>query len=136
MYNLNINYHPKPITDGDWNGSGCHTNFSTQPMRDSNGYSVILDAIDKLGKKHDYHMSQYGSDNNLRMTGLHETASFDKFSYGVANRGASIRMRQSIKKQSQELALLEIKLACTGSNGNAMRIPLKLRNRISGLILL
>ena len=52
----------------------------------------------------------------------------------LAVRGASIRMRQSIKKQSQDLALLEIKLACICSNGNVMRIPLKLRNRISGLI--
>lgn len=91
-FGYNINYHPKPITGGDWNGSGCHTNFSTQPMRDQNGYSVILDAIKKLEVKHEHHMTQYGIDNHLRMTGLHETASFDKFSYGVANRGASIRI--------------------------------------------
>ncbi len=34
----------------------------------------------------------YGPDNHLRLTGLHETQSIDKFNYGVANRGASIRI--------------------------------------------
>ena len=99
LYGLNINYHPKPITEGDWNGSGCHTNFSTQPMRDPNGYSEILNAIDKLSKKHDYHMTHYGTDNNLRMTGLHETASYTNFSYGVANRGASIRIPRTTEAE-------------------------------------
>ena len=51
-------------------------------------------------------------------------------------RGASIRMRQIIKKKSQELALIEIKLACVSFNGNATRIPMVLRNRMSGLIFL
>ena len=37
-------------------------------------------------------MEVYGSDNNLRMTGNHETASYDKFSSGIANRGASVRI--------------------------------------------
>jgi len=54
----------------------------------------------------------------------------------LAVRGASIRMRQSIKKKSQELALIEIKLACIASNGNVMRIPITLRNRMSSLIFL
>jgi glutamine synthetase len=94
LHGLSINYHPKPIR-GDWNGSGCHTNFSTKPMRVDGGYSVILDAIKKLENKHKYHMEQYGTDNQLRMTGLHETASYDNFSYGVANRGASIRIPRS-----------------------------------------
>ena len=40
--------------------------------------------------KHKEHMDVYGSDNNLRMTGEHETASYDTFSHGIANRGASV----------------------------------------------
>ena len=54
----------------------------------------------------------------------------------LAVRGVSIRMRQSIKKKSQEIALIEVKLACIASNGNVMRIPITLRNRMSGLIFL
>ena len=41
------------------------------------------------------HIAVYGPDNHLRLTGLHETQSIDKFNYGVANRGASIRIPHS-----------------------------------------
>ena len=97
-YGWNMNIHPKPVS-GDWNGSGCHTNFSTKPMREKGGYSIILDAIDKLSKNHLHHMENYGVDNRLRMTGLHETASYDTFSYGVANRGCSVRIPTSTERK-------------------------------------
>ena len=69
-----------------------HTNFSTKKMREEGGLEDIKQAIYKLGAKHAEHIAVYGEGNELRLTGKHETASIDQFCYGVANRGASIRI--------------------------------------------
>ncbi|GLE03478.1 hypothetical protein PINS_up012380 [Pythium insidiosum] len=93
-FGVNVSWDPKPIP-GDWNGAGCHTNYSTQAMREDGGMAVIIEAIEKMKLKHKVHIAAYGQGNERRLTGRHETASIDTFSYGVANRGASIRIPRS-----------------------------------------
>uniref|UniRef100_A0A7S2RHF7 Glutamine synthetase n=1 Tax=Mucochytrium quahogii TaxID=96639 RepID=A0A7S2RHF7_9STRA len=89
---------PKPVP-GDWNGAGMHTNFSTKSMREKpDGLeNYIIPAIENLGKKHAEHIAVYGAGNEKRLTGKHETASMESFSYGVANRGASVRIPNQTK---------------------------------------
>ena len=90
-YTLNIELHPKPI-EGDWNGSGCHINFSNPRIREEGGEDFIKGICYKFEKRHDEHIDVYGSHNEKRLTGLHETQHISKFSYGVSDRGASIRI--------------------------------------------
>ena len=90
-YGVTIELHPKPIK-GDWNGSGMHTNFSNTPIREQGGEELIKGICEKFKTRHEDHIAAYGSDNDQRLTGLHETQSIEKFSYDVSDRGASIRI--------------------------------------------
>jgi len=95
QYGVDVNWHCKPLGDTDWNGSGMHSNFSTEYMRTTGGEKYFLALMDAFDKYKNEHIAVYGPDNHMRLTGLHETQSIDKFNWGVANRGASIRVPNS-----------------------------------------
>ncbi|MEZ6056580.1 MAG: glutamine synthetase beta-grasp domain-containing protein [Planctomycetaceae bacterium] len=106
QYEVDIEWHCKPIR-GDWNGSGMHTNFSTKTLRETGGKDYFEKLMAAFDKYKDEHIAAYGPDNHLRLTGLHETQSIDKFNYGVANRGASIRIPHSFVKNDAYRGYLE-----------------------------
>ncbi len=90
-YEIDFELHCKPIK-GDWNGSGMHTNFSTKYIREVGGKAYTEALMGAFEKYIPEHIAVYGPDNHLRLTGKHETQSIDKFSYGLSDRGASVRL--------------------------------------------
>ncbi|MDX1680584.1 MAG: glutamine synthetase beta-grasp domain-containing protein [Akkermansiaceae bacterium] len=105
-YGVSVEYHCKPIK-GDWNGSGMHCNFSTKYMRETGGKDYFLALMKQFEANMEEHIAAYGPDNHMRLTGLHETQSIDTFSWGVADRGASIRVPHSFVKGDAYKGYLE-----------------------------
>lgn len=89
-FNCGVNYHPKPLPG--WNGSGAHVNISTKSMREQGGMEVMTKAISQLSVGHLEDVTHFGEENHLRLSGKFETSSMDNFTYGVGDRGASVRI--------------------------------------------
>ena len=69
-----------------------HANFSNTTLRTCGSketYEAICEAFRPVV---DEHIAVYGAFNDQRLTGEHETQSITEFSYGVSDRGASIRI--------------------------------------------
>lgn len=93
-YGLAINWHPKPLGASDWNGSGMHANFSNSTLREAGDKKIYDEICERFAPKERIAqaISVYGADNHMRLTGKHETQSINQFSYGISDRGASIRV--------------------------------------------
>jgi glutamine synthetase len=125
-YKYQIELHPKPIMSNGWNGSGLHTNFSNKRMREEGGEEYFKSIFRVFESNAKSHIENYGSDNHLRLTGKYETQSIDKFSWGISDRGASIRVPKSVGETWK--GYLEDRRPA--SNANPYKIMLSISNSL------
>ena len=106
-----------------------HTNFSNREMREVGGKALMESILESFRDFHEEHIKVYGSDNHQRLTGLHETQSIEKFSYGVSDRGASIRI--PVSTAQNWIGYLEDRRPA--SNADPYKVVARILKTVNGL---
>ena len=96
--NARVSYDPKPAGE-EFNGSGCHVNFSTKYMREEASMDDMKNICKSFEDSHQEALDHYGVDNHRRLTGKNETSKMDEFTWGEMDRSVSIRIPyETVKK--------------------------------------
>ena len=90
-----------------------------------------MEGCEAVGTHACWQVKNYGADSEDRVTGDHESQSFDTFAYGVSDRGASIRIpgqvevdkkgyledrRPNANGDPYVIAMLMIDTVCSGAS--------------------